>query len=160
MIRAFSEFHNEYPDYILSIYGKGEQKAELMDLATSLNISESIVFEDFCEDVDQRIVNASMFVISSDYEGLSNALLEAMAIGLPCISTDSPPGGARMLIHNEYNGLLVPVGDKDEVVKAMKRIANDEEYAAYLGKNASEIKQRCNEKIVCEKWKKIIFTFV
>lgn len=86
-------------------------------------------FEGFRNDVHEKIADATMFVMSSDYEGLSNALLEAMAMGLPCISTDSPPGGARMVIRNGQNGLLVPVGNKEKLMEAMDSIAANAEMA-------------------------------
>lgn len=63
-----------------------------------------------------------MFVLPSDYEGLSNSMLESMAIGLPAICTDCPCGGARMVIQNRVNGLLVPVGDTEKLVEAMQEL--------------------------------------
>ena len=67
-----------------------------------------------------------MFVLSSDYVGISNSMIEALAIGVPVISTDCPVGGSRMYIDNKESGLLVPVKDKEALVTAMKKIASDE----------------------------------
>lgn len=122
LIESFAQFANLYPDYKLRIFGQGELEGQLLKLASRMNVENKVVFEGFCSNVHQQIKSAGMFVMSSDYEGLSNALLEAMAIGLPCISTDSPPGGARMVIESGVNGILVPVGDIASMTKAMKKL--------------------------------------
>ena len=70
-----------------------------------------------------------MFVSSSDFEGLSNSMLEAMAMGIPTICTDCPCGGAKMVIENGINGLLTPVGDKDELSAAMQQVADNSQIA-------------------------------
>ena len=93
-----------------------------------------------------------MFVMSSDYEGLSNALLEAMAMGLPCISTDSTPGGARMVIDDGKSGLLVPIRDVKSLSDAMVKISQNKEYASKLGSKAREIRERTCEENICQEW--------
>jgi glycosyltransferase involved in cell wall biosynthesis len=79
-----------------------------------------------------------MFVLSSDYEGISNSLLEALSIGLPSISTDCPCGGSRYLIQNGVNGFLVPVGDAEKMAEAMRQIADDPVLAVEMGLKARE----------------------
>lgn len=133
---------------------------ELKIYAREKGLADKVIFAGVDEDVLQKIRDATMFVITSNFEGLSNALLEAMSIGLPCISTDSPPGGARMVINNGKNGILVPVGDKDELVKAMNRIASDAEFAGNIGKKASDIREKIGEEIICEQWKKLISNLI
>lgn len=160
LIDAFEEFINEFSEYQLCIFGEGPLENELKEIVKRKKMEDCVTFAGFDEGVLNRICDASMFIITSNFEGLSNSLIEAMAIGLPCISTDSPPGGAKMIIQNDYNGLLVPVGDKREIVKAMKRIASDSGYAEYLGKNATEIRKRVNEDIICNEWKKIISSLI
>jgi glycosyltransferase involved in cell wall biosynthesis len=77
-----------------------------------------------------------MFVLSSDYEGMPNVLIEAMACGLACIATDCPIGGVRSLLTSGENGLLIPVGDEDALYEAMCKLADDESYADWLGRQA------------------------
>lgn len=160
MIDAFDTFGINHPDYRLIIYGNGPMEEELKIYAREKGLADKVIFAGVDEDVLQKIRDATMFVITSNFEGLSNALLEAMSIGLPCISTDSPPGGARMVINNGKNGILVPVGDKDELVKAMNRIASDAEFAGNIGKKASDIREKIGEEIICEQWKKLISNLI
>lgn len=96
---------------------------------------------------------AAMFVLSSDYEGLPNVLIEAMAMGLPVISTDCPSGGPANLIEDGRNGLLVPVGDENALYKAMSSIAESEELASMLGENALKIKEKLDAAVVAERWR-------
>lgn len=152
LLKAFSKFSIEYPEYVLKIYGEGELKEELKNLATKLKIEKKVYFMGFCEDVHNKIINARMFVMSSEYEGLSNALLEAMAIGLPCISTDSPPGGARMVIKNGVNGILVENNNEKELVDALNILAKDDELVDKLAENAICIRKELSKDKICEEW--------
>ena len=158
LIEAFGEFTKEYSDFSLVIYGEGPLEDVLKGKTKECKLQDKVIFAGVNENVLDLIKNATMFTITSNFEGLSNALIEAMAIGLPCISTDSPPGGARMIIKDKTNGLLVPVGDKNRLIAAMKKIASNEEYAAYLGKNAAEIRKRVNEETICSQWKQLILS--
>lgn len=83
-----------------------------------------------------------MFVLSSDYEGISNSMIEALAMGIPVISTDCPAGGSRMYIKNNENGILVPVGDKKALAEAMMKLAGNPEFAKQLSVNALKVKEQ------------------
>lgn len=156
LIDAFGIFGINHTDYLLMIYGEGPMEQELRKYTIEKGLTDKVIFAGVDENVLQKIRDAAMFVITSNFEGLSNALLEAMSIGLPCISTDSPPGGARMIIHDGENGVLVPVGDIDELVKSMNRIALDTEFADSIGKKASNIRGEISEEVVCEQWENLI----
>lgn len=156
LIEAFASFCQKYNEYKLKIYGKGELESALKELAGKLGVEDKISFEGFRSDVHEQIVDSTMFVMSSDYEGLSNALLEALAMGLPCISTDSPPGGARMVIENGQNGLLVPVGNKEKLIEAMELIASNAEMAEKMGKKASKLRELLGEEKICRQWERLI----
>ena len=96
---------------------------ELKLLSKLLDIENLVHFEGFCEDVHEKIKNAEIFAFSSDYEGMPNALMEAMMMGLPCISTNC--SGMSEIITHEINGLLVPVGDISALVRALCRVCDD-----------------------------------
>lgn len=83
-------------------------------------------------------------------------MIEAMAMGLPVISTDCPSGGPANLIEDGRNGLLVPVGDEYALYKAMSRVTESEALASMLGSNALKIKQKLDAAVVAEKWRQYL----
>ena len=152
LIDAFSIFHNTHLDYSLEIYGIGEEEEKLKALAQKKNISDSVHFMGFSADVNEKMRNASMYVCSSDYEGISNSMLEALGMGIPTISTDCPIGGARQVIRDHENGLLVPVRDIKSLSDAMIEIAEDKELASKLSDNAYLIRQALQIDQIAKRW--------
>lgn len=152
LLISFAEISNKYPDYCLEIYGRGDEEQRLVELAQSLGIQDCVKFKGFSLHLHEEIRDAACFVLSSDYEGMPNALIEAMALGLPVISTDCPCGGPAMLIQNGTNGLLVPVGDADKMSAAMIKIIESEELSTLLGRNAEEIREDLAPLVISERW--------
>ena len=149
LIEAFNKFSSEYPEYILEIYGSGEDEDKIMDLTAG---NEKIKLKGVSSDIPSAIENAAMFVMTSDYEGIPNALAEAMSLGLPCISTDCSPGGAALLMENGKNGLLVPVGDSDKLAEAMREYMDDPEFAEQMGRNAIKIADTFSQEKILDQW--------
>lgn len=158
LLSAFAVFLKAYPDYTLKIYGRGVLKYELEKIAESLNISDKVILHNPIDNVHEEIKTASMFVLSSDYEGISNALLECMAMGLPCISTDCPCGGSRGLIEDGVNGLLVPVGDAAAFCRAMERVAGDNVLANKLGEKARNVNETHGKSNIVGKYLDYLFS--
>jgi glycosyltransferase involved in cell wall biosynthesis len=154
LIRAFSRFLPDHSDYILEIYGKGKLKDELNELAQQLGIADSVRICDFAPDLHERISSAEMFVLSSDFEGLSNALLEAMMMGIPCISTACE--GSTDVIRSGENGILVPVGDEEELYKAMCALADDEKKRKELACEGRKTGEGFRKEKVAEMWIEMI----
>ncbi|MCM1154256.1 MAG: glycosyltransferase [Roseburia sp.] len=152
LIDAFADFSRRFTDYELHIYGQGELEQELKEQAKRLHISEKIIWHGFCTDVKEKIRDAAMFVLCSNYEGTSNSMLEALSMGIPTIATDCPIGGARVYITPEESGLLIPVDDRKALAEAMTRIASDEEFAGRLSVNAMQIKNKYSVRSVAEKF--------
>lgn len=153
LIKAFSEFHKNHSDYILTIYGEGESRGELENLAASCLPQGSYFFAGEVKNLLEKINGAAMFVLSSNYEGMPNVVIEAMAIGLPVIATDCPSGGPASLIDDGINGLLVPVNDVNALMDAMSKVAGSNEFASMLGKNAQKIREKLDSDIVAEQWR-------
>lgn len=141
LLRAFASFAGNHGDYVLEIYGRGELERELRELASGLGIGEKVIFKGFSRQVLSDIRTAAMYVLSSDYEGISNSMLEAMALGVPVIATDCPIGGSRMYIKNGVNGFLTPVGDAEAMASAMGRLADEPELAGQFGREAVKLKE-------------------
>lgn len=154
LIKAFSRFCTEHDGYTLDIYGDGPLRQELEGLTEQLGIADRVVIHDFTPDLHTQIRSAEMFVLSSDFEGLSNALLEAMMMGIPCISTDC--AGSDEVIENMKNGILVPVGNEDALLEAMNRLADDEELRRSLSENGGKASERFRADTVIKEWKDLI----
>lgn len=152
LIKSFAKFYKENPEYNLIIYGEGSLRTELEDLASLLLPKEVYSFPGRTPELLERIKGATMFVLSSDFEGMPNVVIEAMAMGIPVISTNCPSGGPAELIQNGVNGILTSVGDINEMYGAMTKVAQSEEYAEYLGGNAQKVKEKLESTDVIEKW--------
>ncbi|MEK3683103.1 glycosyltransferase [Paenibacillus sp. FSL R10-2736] len=152
LINVFAKISKDYPEYSLIIYGEGRERNSLQKIIDSHNLSEKIILAGVKEDVLNQINDAELFVMSSNFEGLPNALIEAMALGIPVISTNCPSGGPASLIRHEFNGLLVPVGDKNELEKAVRLLLSDKNYAAELGRNAYNIRATLDIDVIGYHW--------
>ncbi len=142
LLHAFAGFVTNHAEYILEIYGKGELEEELKMLARTLGIERSVRFCGFSERVKEEINSAAMYVLSSDYEGISNSMLEAMAMGIPVIATDCPIGGSRMYVEDGVNGLLVPVGEAEPMTEAMCRIADNKEFSESVSAQGRKLREK------------------
>lgn len=152
LINAFADFHAVYPDYELHIFGIGELESELKQQAKVLGIEDYVIFRGFCSDVQHEIWDSAMFVLSSDYEGISNSMIEALAMGVPVISTDCPAGGSRMYIEDGVSGILTPVGDSKTLTEAMVKIAGNPELAQKFSENSVKIKERYGLKEIADRF--------
>lgn len=152
LLIVFSLFVQNFEKYKLIIYGDGPLRSRLQEQANSLGIAGKVFFPGYISDVNNKMKNAAMYVNSSNYEGISNAMLEAMAMGIPSICTDCPVGGAAMIIHNEINGLLVPVNDATAMLNAMYKVALSDELSSKMSKAGTEIRTTLNINVIGNKW--------
>lgn len=156
LIRAFAEVYKQHRDYQLKLYGNGPCRSELEELSRSLEIGDAVIIDDYKPNIHEIIKNSAMYVSSSNYEGISNSMLEAMAIGLPVICTDCPVGGAKLVIRDGVNGLLVAVGDEKALIEKMNCLIEDDEYAKSLGEHAVEIRNEYSIDAVVQMWLKVM----
>ena len=162
LAEAFSLVHKKYPDYRLRIIGdtqnSDDEKAlkELKDVIEKAGINDFVDFEPFSTDVHNKIIADAVYVNSSDYEGMSNAMLEAMAIGMPVVCTDCPIGGAKAIIKNGENGILVPVRDEKSLSEALQKVISDKDLSDKLSANASEIKNELSLFNISRKWMELL----
>ena len=156
LINAFAAIAKDFPEYKLCIYGKGGLLDSLQNLAKEMGVGDRVEFPGYVPDMPERLEKASMFVLSSDFEGMPNALMEAMASGLPCVSTDCGGGGARFLIKDGENGLLVPQKDVDAMAEAMRKILSDDVLARKLGENARKLQETLAPEKIYREWEEFI----
>lgn len=119
LIDAFLRLVSKLPGYSLEIYGDGSLREQLQSKIDGLNLTDKVRLTGYTDDFARVLEDAALFVLSSDYEGMPNALMEAMAAGVPVISTDCPCGGPRELLSDDYQDYLVPVGDTEALTNAM-----------------------------------------
>lgn len=158
LIRAFAQIHDQFSQYKLVIYGEGELREKLISLVNDNNLNDCVLLPGYSLDLADKIRSASLFVLSSNYEGMPNALIEAMALGLPCVSTDCEGGGASFLIENGRNGILVPRGDASALSEAMLHMLTDKNFAKQCGNEAYKIGDRLSPDIIYGQWEKTILT--
>lgn len=150
LIKAFSKL--AMLDYKLIIYGDGPLRSDICSLIERLSLSDRVILKGKVQRVVDYISNADIFVMSSNYEGMPNALIEAMALGIPSISTDFRSGAAKELINNGENGLLIPINDLEALHQALTTLLSDDELKYRLGRNALKIRQSNNKNMIIEKW--------
>ncbi len=156
LIEAFSKIANDFLDENLVIYGDGSQVQKLGKLTKKLGIEDRVIFMGATKEIQEKIKDAKVFVLSSDYEGLPNVVMEAMTLGLPVISTDCPCGGPRMLIGNNKSGILVEVCNTEEMVNAMRKILSDSAFAECLSNNAKITARKFEPDKVFKQWEKYV----
>lgn len=142
MIEAFVNMINRTAndDATLTIFGresdnKTNTEEKLFNLIKTYNMENRIFLYGWDNNIEYRYSQADVFLLSSNYEGFPNALMEAMASGLPCISTDCPTGPSN-LITNGVNGFLVPIGDAVAMSEVMELLVNNPNLAKEIGENA------------------------
>ncbi len=150
LVDAFSDIAEEFPDYIVNFYGDGPLKEELQEYINSKNLADKMFLCGAISNVPETITNAACFVLTSDYEGMPNALIEAMCVGLPVISTKV--SGATDLVVDGENGLLVDVGDKDALADALRRVLSNDKFAEKLAQNAAALNDELEVTKIVEQW--------
>ncbi|MDE7285981.1 MAG: glycosyltransferase [Lachnospiraceae bacterium] len=159
LFRAFLKVHEKHPDYCLKLYGGDSfdgTKEKLEAIIKENEAGDYIKLMGASDSLEKELPKASVYAFSSDYEGMPNALLEAMTLGLPVAATDCPCGGPRTVIEHEKNGLLLSVGDEKAMTDAINRLIEDRALAERLGDNARKISERINEDAVLCQWKEYV----
>ena len=156
LIRAFSKIANKFPRLKLEIYGTGSLQQELESLIVKLDLSKRVLLKGYTKDIPGILSRAEVFVLSSDFEGMPNSLMEALAVGVPCISTDCPCGGPRKLIENNFNGILIPVNDENALSDGISKLLSNREFAEFLGRNAKKKAKEFHPNKVFTEWKEYV----
>lgn len=161
LLKSFERFADKYPEYELYIYGDADEALkeygeQIKQEANELSCKEKVHILPATNNIHDKVKDFTMFVSSSDYEGMSNSMIEAMAIGLPVVCTDCPAGGARAVINDHENGLLVPIKDEIALYEAMSEIASNSELAKELSLNATKVRFEQSSDVIAEKWLELI----
>lgn len=159
LIKAFVEVHKKHPDYDLKIYGGDSfdgTKEILEDLIEKNSAGDFIHLMGASDSLEKDLAGAALFAFTSDWEGLPNALMEAMALGLPIVATDCPCGGPRTIMTDGVDGLLIPIKDQKALEDGINYLIENPEIAENMGRKAREIADRANGDAIFEQWKAYI----
>lgn len=152
LIDSFIQVHGANPEYCLEIYGEGEYKDILNDYIRNKGVEESVFLKGFSADLVSLMNDTRIYVSSSDWEGISNSLAEAMSCGMAVVATDCPMGGSAMLISDGENGMLTQVGDQDALAGAMNRLMIDDALGIDMSQKAALLKNKLAVNSVAAQW--------
>ncbi len=154
LIDAWSMIADEHPSWKLRIYGEGPERSQLENLVQR-QATRRVELPGQTTEPEMAYSTATIFVLPSLYEGFPNALLEAMACGLPVISFDCPSGPAEIIRH-EVDGLLVPASDTEALAQAMDWLISDSVLRETLGRRAREVSDRFSTAESYRRWEELI----
>lgn len=156
LLKAFDRIKDKFPSARVRVYGEGiggDAWKEMDAYIRQNGIAHRVEFMGPSSSLEKEIGNAALFVLPSNYEGMSNALMEAMVMGLPVIATDCPCGGCATLIKEGVSGFLIPTGDDEKLAGVMERVLSDEKLAKKLSENAGKISEKVKPFKIYEEWR-------
>lgn len=156
LIKAYSRIVKKYSDYKVIIFGDGPERNKLINLANELGVEKNVVVVPYTNNLEKELKKSKLFVLSSNYEGMPNVLIEAMASGLPCIATDCIGGGPKSLIHENENGFLVEVGNDEQMAYYMDLVLSSEKLANNIGNQARKITETLHPGRIYSMWESFV----
>lgn len=156
LLQAWKEIEQSFPDDHLIIYGDGSLRKEYEEYIQEQGLGDRVLLPGIVKDIPQKLASAKLFVLSSDFEGMPNALMEAMAVGVPVISTDCPCGGPKILIQEPSQGCLVPCRDLNSLKDAMKEFLESKEMRENKGGCAKKRAEAFAEDFIYKQWEEYL----
>ena len=154
MIEAFAKIAPIFPEWSLVIYGEGFLRKDLESLVERLKVKDKVLLPGRCETVIEGVAKSKVFCLSSDYEGMSNAMIEALCVGTPVISTKV--SGTEELIKDGENGLLVDVGDTEGLAQAFEKLLSNQELREQFGKEGQKLATLFKTDTIVDQWEELI----
>lgn len=154
LINSFAEILNFYPEYRLDLYGDGEDRNELQKLVNSLGIDKNVEFHGVIPNAYMKLGSAKVFILPSYIEGMPNALMEAMAVGMPCVATDV--SGVRDIITDGENGFIVPVDDKEAMVDRIKKLIESDDLRKKFSHNTINLFEKFDKNKIFKQWLELV----
>lgn len=156
LINAFARFHQMHPECELRLYGEGEDRDAYEQLIAHHHAEGFIRLMGYSTNPIADMEKADVFCLTSNYEGMPNALIEAMSLGMPCISTRCGGGAAQELIEDGKNGLLTPCGDETALVNAMEKLYANTQFKDELAHQALGIIDQLSIGRIARMWEAFI----
>ena len=151
-LNAFSKIAPDFPDYKIVYYGDEELKDIIISKSKEYGIEKQVIIAGKVSDIENKLASSTIYLLSSDYEGMPNALLEAMAVGVPAIATDCPCGGPKTIISDKCYGILVPVRDAEKMSDAIRMLLNDIELMKRMSQSEKERAKDFRKDVIMHQW--------
>lgn len=158
LVEAFSRISDKYPEWYIDIYGEGELLCTLEDLINSKGLSGRVNIMNFVQDIYSEYKRSQFIVLSSDYEGFGLVIIEAMACGIPVVSTDCPFGPSD-LIDNGKTGLLAKM-EIEDLAEKMEWMISHEEERGVMGTNAYKKASQYRKEVVMPRWEEVYMNLI
>lgn len=154
MIEAFAKVSEKHPDWKLVIFGEGPERGALELLVERLKIKDKVSLPGKSENIIDELKKSKIFCLSSIYEGMSNALVEAICVGLPIVTTKV--SGTEELIENGENGFIVDIGDKDTMAMALTKVIEDENLRQQFAEKNKAQAVKFETNAIVDQWEEVI----
>lgn len=155
LLSAFQRIADKHPDWQLLIFGEGELRSQLEAQRDKLCLGDRVLLPGITTNPFAIYERAELYVMSSLWEGLGVVLIEALACGLPVVSTDCP-SGPREVVRDGIDGILVPNGDETALAEAMDLLMSDESKRKELSARAREAEERFSLAKITSEWERLI----
>ncbi|GLY97619.1 hypothetical protein Acsp02_48730 [Actinoplanes sp. NBRC 103695] len=155
LVEAWAAVHAKHPDWVLKIFGNGPMREQLIARADELGLGGSVTMPGITRQLDKELAAASLYVLSSRFEGLPMVLLEAMSAGLPAVAFDCPTGPAEV-VEDGVNGRLVPAEDVDGLAAALCELIEDPERLREMGAGAVKSSEPFSMPAVSAHWTRFL----
>jgi glycosyltransferase involved in cell wall biosynthesis len=155
LLKIWKKVIVDYPDWNLTIYGKSNPDFDLIALAKKLNIDENITFCEHIKNINEKYLEASIYAMTSRFEGFGMVLIEAMASGLPCIAYDCPCG-PRAIIDNNHNGFLIEDGNENQFIKNLEKLMGNENLRIEMGNMAKLAVDKYQIEAIMKQWNSVL----
>lgn len=156
LVKSFIRIANKYPNANLYLYGKDDVDGSsdlLKSTIEEYSMQSRIKLMGACDKWAEELIKSDIFVMTSLFEGMPNALLEAMTVGVPVISTNCPCGVPAELIKNHENGIIVPINDVETLAEELEKLINEKDLRIKLATNAKAIGKMVETESVYAQWK-------
>ncbi len=159
LLEAWQKVLERHPDWHLEIYGTLASDGKLSEQAKQLGVDQNVHFFAPEKNIQSKYLDASIYVMSSRYEGFGMVLIEAMACGVPCVSFDCPHGPAD-IISDKKDGILVPNNDIPALAQALFTLIEEDQLRQTMGKNAKENVKRYLPEGILQQWDQLFKSVV
>lgn len=154
MIRAFAKVADEFPDWQLVIFGEGPLRESLELIVDSLELQDRVLLPGRTEHVVEELRKSKIFCMSSDYEGMSNSMIEAICVGVPIISTNV--SGTEELIIDGKNGFLVPQKDEEQMSRCFNTLMGSDEFLNQFSVYNKKLSCRFKTEAIVNQWEQLL----